>query len=276
MDYPALKRAAHQTFGRPSGSPRCRAQCSGHPEAGRLDKGVSAKPCEPEHGHAERDHGEVVGRPLLLAGSDAAVLLEPTDQPLDLVALAVCGLVEARLAGLILAGRDHRLDPPLPQPAPGRRAGVAAIACCPARAQTRAAAPLPRHCALVHQRVQGQLLVTLAGRQNSRDRFAAVLGAQMQPSRSSWTWIRWMPDEWPSGHSWSRSRPGCARAPRRRLRPCPHPLMTPDRRAPAACWRARTTVASTKCRSQSSSPRASAWAWSRCSTRSNTPTLRQQ
>jgi hypothetical protein len=76
--------------------------------------------------------------------------------------------------------------------------------------------------------------------------------------------------------AWSRTRPGCARAPRPHPRPSPHPPMAPDRRAPAACWWARTTVASTKCRSQSRSPRASAFACRRCSTRSNTPALRQR
>ena len=77
-------------------------------------------------------HGEVVCGSLLVAGGDAAILLEPTDQPLDLVALAIGGFVEIELAGLILAGGDHRLDPALSEATTGRRTGVALVACRPA------------------------------------------------------------------------------------------------------------------------------------------------
>ena len=52
---------------------------------------VPAKPCQPEPGHAKRDHGEVVGRPFLVEGHDATVLFEPVDQPHNLVALPVGG-----------------------------------------------------------------------------------------------------------------------------------------------------------------------------------------
>lgn len=112
---------------------------------------------EPEHGHAERDHGEVVRGSLLVAGGDAAILLEAADQPLDLVALAVGGFVEIELAGLILAGGDHRLDPALSEAATGRRTGVAPVACCPAGTQARAASPWAWHHALVPESIQRKL-----------------------------------------------------------------------------------------------------------------------
>jgi hypothetical protein len=89
------------------------------PALGNPGYGVSAKSYEPEHGHAEGDHGEVVGRPLLVAGRDAAILLEPTNQPLDLVALTIRGPVEVGLTRLVLAGRNDRLDPALPQATTG-------------------------------------------------------------------------------------------------------------------------------------------------------------
>ena len=88
-------------------------------------QGVSAKSFEPKHGHAEGDHGEVVGRSFFVASGDATVLLEPADQPLDLVALAVGGRVEVGLARLVLAGWDDRFDPPLPEAATCRRTGIA-------------------------------------------------------------------------------------------------------------------------------------------------------
>lgn len=48
------------------------------------------------------------------------MLLAPADQPLDLIALAIGGLVEVELAGSVPAGRDHRLDPVLPEAATSR------------------------------------------------------------------------------------------------------------------------------------------------------------
>ncbi len=154
---------------------------------------------------------------------------EPADQPLDLVALAVGGFVEIELAGLILAGGDHRLDPALSEAATGRRTGVAPVACCPAGTQARAASPLAWHHALVHESIQRKLLVALARRQHRRDRLTPALGTQMQLGREA-----------------------ALAAPERfahALDGRSHPPMAPDRRAPAACWWARTTVASTKCRS---------------------------
>lgn len=56
--------------------------------------------------------------------------------------------------------------------------GVTPGPCRPARPQARAASPLKRHRALVHQCVQCELLVPFAGRQHRRDRFAAAHGAQ--------------------------------------------------------------------------------------------------
>ena len=48
-----------------------------------------------------------------------AMRLEPVDWTLDLGAPPMGGVVEVGLARLVLAGRDHRLDPPRPEPAAG-------------------------------------------------------------------------------------------------------------------------------------------------------------
>src|SRR4051812_34218376 len=71
--------------------------------------------------------GDDVDGELLVAGAQAAALLEPADHALDPAALAVAGLVEALLARLVGARRDDRLDPPPPQPAADARVAVALV-----------------------------------------------------------------------------------------------------------------------------------------------------
>lgn len=112
-------------------------------------------------------------------GRDPAILFEPADQPLDPVALTVSGLVEVGLTRLIFAGRNDRFGPALPETATGRRAGVTPVPTGSAGPQARSASARARHGALVHQRIERELLVALARRQHRRDGFAASLGAQM-------------------------------------------------------------------------------------------------
>jgi hypothetical protein len=88
--------------------------------------------------------------------------------------------------------------------------------------------------------------VLLAGRQHQRQQLALALRAEMDLRREA-------------------------------------PLAAPERFrrgvppfAPAACWWARTTVASTKWTVQSNRPAASAWAWTAANRRSHTPAKRQR
>src|SRR5689334_903311 len=77
--------------------PRCHT-CAGIPSSACLEavrEWLDA--ARQEHGHAKRDHGEVVCGSLFVAGGDSAILLEPADQPLDFVALVVGGFVEIEL-----------------------------------------------------------------------------------------------------------------------------------------------------------------------------------
>ena len=64
----------------------------------------------PEHDGGDREHREVVGGPLLVARRDPPPPLEPVDQPLDDVALAVRRAVEGRVRVLVGLGRDDRPD----------------------------------------------------------------------------------------------------------------------------------------------------------------------
>lgn len=108
---------------------------------------------ELEHGHAERDHGGVISRPLYVPDVNTAILFEPAYQALELIALLIGRPVKAELTRLVLAARDHGLNPAMPEAAPRGRAGVALISRCPARPQPRTASPLAWHRAPTHERV---------------------------------------------------------------------------------------------------------------------------
>src|SRR5215204_3353682 len=56
---------------------------------------------EPEQDRGQREHPQVVGGPLLVAGGDPAPLLEPVDQPLDHVALPVGLPIEGPIRDLV-------------------------------------------------------------------------------------------------------------------------------------------------------------------------------
>ena len=59
----------------------------------------------------------IVDGAFLVAGCDAALLLEAVDQALDAVALAINGPIKAGVAALIVFCRDDRGDAPAPDPA---------------------------------------------------------------------------------------------------------------------------------------------------------------
>jgi len=131
------------------------------------------------------DHGEVVGRALLVARGDAPELFEPVDQTLDEIAAPVCGAVEVRLPTLVALAGDHRPDVPPAQAAPCCRAAVAFVAGCTPRPQTRPAPTGAADRAPIQQRFQRDLLVPLAASQHRRDRPAVAFGPQVQLGREA-------------------------------------------------------------------------------------------
>jgi hypothetical protein len=118
----------------------------------------------------------VVGGAFLVPGGDAPTLLEPVEQALHPVALAVGLLVEARPAALVGLGRDHRPDTAPAQGCAHRLAGVALVARQAARAQPWAPAPGALDGAPARQRRQRDLVVALARSQDEDDRLAVPLG----------------------------------------------------------------------------------------------------
>jgi hypothetical protein len=158
----------------------------------------------------------VVGRgELVVAGGDGPELLEPVDQALDAVAVALGRPVESRTAALALLGRDDRPDAALAEALASGPAAVALVARHPLGAEARTPAPGPFDGAAVEQVGQGHLLVALPSGQDRDDRLAAGFSAEVN------------------------LRAEAALAPAERL-------LAPLLRAPAACWWARMTVPSTK------------------------------
>src|SRR5215213_2108016 len=66
----------------------------------------------------------IVDGAFLVAGCDAALLLEAVDQALDAVALAINGPIKAGVAALIVFCRDDRGDAPAPDPAARGLTGI--------------------------------------------------------------------------------------------------------------------------------------------------------
>ncbi len=128
-------------------------------EAGRLGR-VCKLRLQPEQDHAQHDHGEVIDAALLVAGGDAAELLEAVDQTLDPVALPVGFAVEAGLPALVALAGDHRPDVSPAQAAAGGRAAVALVAGQSARPQARTALTRAADRAMVQQRLQRDLAET--------------------------------------------------------------------------------------------------------------------
>ena len=101
------------------------------------------------------DHGEVVDGALLVSGGDAPELLEPGEEVLHAVALAVGLAVEVALPRLVLAGGNDGADASGAQAPPSGGAAVALVTCGPTRAQARSAAPAGMaDGTAIHQRLQ--------------------------------------------------------------------------------------------------------------------------
>jgi hypothetical protein len=164
-------------------------------------------------------------------------------QPLDAVAFDAVAFpvglaVEGRVARLVALGRDHRPDAATPDPPPRGGAAVALVARHPPPAAAASAV------------ARGPGGGSRPGRAAPPARPARAARRKSAPPRSA----RRRPRR--AGGPRSRTRPGSGLAPRL------HPPTAPVRRAPAACWCARTMVASTRCGSRSTPPLASASAWS--------------
>src|SRR3954462_12564941 len=131
------------------------------------------------------DHGEVVGRALLVARGNAAELLEPVDQALDEIAASVGSAVEVRLPALVALAWDHRPNVPAPQMAAGLWAIVTLVASRASRPQTGPAPAGATDRPLIQQRLERDLLVPLAAGQHRRDRSAVACGPEVQLDREA-------------------------------------------------------------------------------------------
>jgi hypothetical protein len=157
----------------------------------------------------------IVLRSFLIPRRQPPELLEAVDQALDPVALAIQRPIERARAPLVDLTRDRHADAAPPQIRPDLPAAVALVADDTPRTQLGPTASCPLDGALFHQLLKHRRFMALAGRQDNRYRLAVAVGAEMDLG----------------------AEPALA-APQRFG--CWVPFF-----APAACWWARTTVAST-------------------------------
>src|SRR5215212_9568209 len=122
----------------------------------------------------------IVDGAFLVASCDAARLLEPVDQALDAVALAIGGAIEAGIAALIAFSWDHWGDTTASQAAARGRTGIGFVAGNLERAQPRPASPRSADRPLIEQPLQGDLLLAFAAGQHCCNRAAVALGTQVQ------------------------------------------------------------------------------------------------
>src|SRR3954453_14803084 len=220
----------------------------------------------PEKNRSDGDHSEIVGGTLFISCGDASKALQPVDQALDDVALAVCLAVEVGLAALVGFGRDHRRDAALAQSEPDAPAAVGLVTSQLGRPQARPSPADAPDCAAIDQGGDLLAVMHLAAGQGERDRLAVALAAHMDLGREAAARAaeRLIPG---AGFTTRLARPGA---------PPPAPGSPPALRPPAAGWGARTTVLSSKCSSQQTRSSASARACNSSSTRCHTPDRRQR
>jgi hypothetical protein len=126
------------------------------------------------------DEGEIGAGELVIAGGEAAVLLEPTDQALDDIAFAVGAPVHQAWSGFGRELRDDRGDAVSAEMIADRPAGIATIGQERPRPPARPATARAFDRAGGHQGRERSLLVPLARGQDEGERPAAALAAQMQ------------------------------------------------------------------------------------------------
>src|SRR3954451_23779771 len=112
-----------------------------------------------------------------MAGAQPAVLLIPPRHPLDDVPPLVRPLVERLVPGLVLARRDHCLDPPSPAPPPDPWVAVALVAGPPARPTPAASAAVEQPPG--HRWLERLGLVPLPRRDVNGDDHAAAVADEM-------------------------------------------------------------------------------------------------
>src|SRR3954449_7357349 len=196
---------------------------------------------DPEHCHRNHPQGAVALAALVVAGGQTAELLATGDQVLHAVAPPVEPPIKRAAPVLVGLARDGEPDATAAARLTDGPTAVALIAGHPLGTHSWPPPARTPHRALGQQLGEHRRLVRLAGCEHHGHRLAAALGAEMDLGGEA-----------------------ALAAPERLLRWVP-PF------APAACWCARITVPSTKCRSQSSAPAASAWRWTAARSWSQTP-----
>ncbi len=154
------------------------------------------------------EHSKVVLGALLVAGGDAAELLQAVEEPLHPIARPIGLPVEAAALGLIALGGDHRPDAAAAQVSPRGPARIGLVARYTPGPQA-GAAPLAADRAGIEQGGKGRAVVALAPAQGEGDRPAMALGSDVDLGREP-----------------------TAASPERLVR---DPPFSPTRRAPAAC-----------------------------------------
>src|SRR5918912_266652 len=196
---------------------------------------------DPDHNERNQPQGAVAGRPFVVAGGQAAVLLAAVDQPLHAVPQPVDRPVEGPRAAFVAPPRNGVPKAPPATVRAARAAGVALVAHDPLGPDAGPPAARTPHRARLQQWRESGRLMPLPRREHQRHRFATALDAQVDLGREAALAA-------PEGF-------------RRRGPPF----------APAACWCARITVPSTKCNSQSNLPAASACCWTAAKSWAHTP-----
>ncbi len=157
----------------------------------------------------------MVCSPLFVARRETPPLLEPVDQPLYPVAFTVDCPVEGSCAPLVALARDGDADAAPSQIGPDLPTAVALVTDNPVGSQSWTPTATSCNCPLLHQPLKHRRLVTLARRQHKGDRLSVSLAAEVDfgaesPLAAAKCLGFWVPFF-----------------------------------APAACWWARMTVAST-------------------------------
>ena len=143
---------------------------------------------DPDRGHVDGSAPDEIA--FVVPGGDGPVLAELAEGTLDGVARLVGGGVECRrpaafaaapepVAGLVCGFGDSRLDSAPLQVSPDRAAGVGLVAQNPPRPGPGLAGTPARNLKPVHEREEGQRVVTLPGAGHPGQRPAAGIGKQV-------------------------------------------------------------------------------------------------
>lgn len=233
-----------------------------------LDKtrGLSdASGFEPDDDGSEDDQRAIVGGALLVAGGEPTPLFKSIDAAFDDVATGIDRLVEGQrptrptgaLRPLITTLRNGVWDVPPSEQLATARVTIPFVGDEPLRSRTRASTTTnPWHTNAVQDRRQLGTVMSLAGRDDNRERSSLAVAGQMHLARQP-----------------------AAAAPESLVGEVADPFFSSARlgrrRAPLACWWARAVVLS-MLTSQTTSPTASERVCACASIRSQVPSRRQR